>query len=114
MKLADIVEKLKLSVEAAAGKLDAEVENGYVSDMLSDVIANSRKGDLWLTLQVHENTVAVATLKELAGIVIIGGKQPADQTREKAEKEGVPLLASDLSAYELAGRLYNLGVGRKG
>ena len=110
MELHKIVESFGLEVKAGSGILHREVEGGYVSDLLSDVIANSMKGDLWLTLQVHKNIVAVATLKELAGIVIIGGKTPAEETVKKAEEEGIVLLASSLPAFELAGQLYKLGV----
>jgi predicted transcriptional regulator len=110
MDLKSIVETVDLEVKAGEDRLDREVQGGYVSDLLSDVIANSRKGDLWVTLQIHQNTVAVAVLKELAGIVIIGGKEPTPETLKKAEEECVVVLTSALPAFELAGRLYELGV----
>ena len=110
MNLKSVVETLGLEVRAGEDRLDKEVQGGYVSDLLSDVIANSRKGDLWITLQIHQNTVAVAVLKELAGIVIIGGKEPAAETLKKAEEESIVVLTSALPAFELAGRLYELGV----
>lgn len=110
MKIKDVVEVLTLEVKAAEQHLDRDIEGGYVSDLLSDVIANSQKNDLWITLQVHKNIVAVATLKELAGICVIGGKLPAEDTVSKAEEEGVVLLSSGLSAFELAGRLYDMGI----
>jgi len=114
MELKKIVDELGLEVRAGGDRLNVEVSGGYVSDLLSDVIANSNKGDLWLTLQVHKNIVAVATLKELAGIVIIGGKEPSEDTVAKSEEESVVLLRSNLTAFELAGRLFGMGVGRKG
>lgn len=110
MKLKKVVDALNLDVKSGGNVLNRDVEGGYVSDLLSDVIANSQKGDLWLTLQIHKNIVAVATLKELAGIAVIGGKSPADETIQKAEEEGIVLLTSPLPAFELAGRLYELGV----
>ena len=110
MKLKDIIEKLNLEVKAGQETLDNFVTGGYVSDLLSDVIANSRKGDLWITLQIHQNIVAVATLKELAGIILINGKEPAAETVKKAEGEGVPVLVSPLTAYEIVCKLYELGI----
>ena len=110
MELKQVVEALDLGVKAGAKALGVSVEGGYISDLLSDVIANSQKGDVWMTLQIHQNIIAVATLKELAGIVIIGGKEPAEETVNKAEEEGVPLLTSSLPAFEVAGRLYDMGI----
>jgi hypothetical protein len=85
-----------------------------VSDLLSDVMANAKPGDIWVTLQIHQNIIAVATLKELAGIILIGGRQPEKQTLAKAEEEQVPLLLSDLPAFEVVGQLYQMGIsGRR-
>jgi len=110
MQLKEIVDRLELKVAAAREELDHEVTGGYASDLLSDVMANSREGDIWVTLQVHPNIIAVATLKDLAGIIIVQGKKPEEQTVEKARQEGVPLLVSKLQTFELVGRLYRLGV----
>ena len=114
IRIRDLVEQLGLEVKAGGEKLDSVVEGGYVSDLLSDVIAHSQKGDLWLTLQVHQNIVAVAVLKELAGIVVIGDKEPAEDTIEKAKTENVVILTSSLSAFELSGRLYAKGLRGRG
>ena len=110
MRLEEIINQLECTVRAGGKAVENEVLGGYVSDMLSDVIANSLKGDIWITLQIHQNIIAVAALKEMAGIVIIGGKEPQEATIEKAEAEQVPLLTSPLSAFDAAGRLYELGV----
>jgi hypothetical protein len=113
MTLYEVVEKLDLDVRSAKEKCGVEIQGGYVSDLLSDVMANSRKGDLWITLQIHQNIIAVATLKELAGIILVNGKVPPQETLMKAEEEGVPLLISPMTAYETVCRLYELGVSGK-
>lgn len=113
MTLREIAETLRLEVRAGNAGLDREVTGGYVSDMLSDVIGNCSQGQLWITLQVHDNIVAVAALKELAGIVVISGKEISPGALKKAEAEHIPVLAADMPAFELAGRLWELGVGKK-
>jgi len=52
----------------------------------------------------------VAVLKELAGIVLVGGRVPAAETLAQAEREKIPVLGTGLPTFELAGRLYALGV----
>ena len=110
MKIKDIVEKLGMRVETTKEDLDREVKGGYASDLLSDVMANSKDGDIWITMQVHPNIIAVATLKDLAGIVIVQGRKPDKETIEKAQGENIPILVSDLQAFEIAGRLYQMGI----
>lgn len=112
MKLKEIIEKLELSVRCGENNLDRDVTGGCASDMLSNVIAYSKKGDVWVTIQIHANIVAVSVLKELAAIIIVQGREPADDTIQKAKEENVPILVSKLSAYAVAGKMYELGVGR--
>lgn len=110
MKLSQIAKTLGLDAKAAAGKLDCEVTGGYSSDLLSDVIGKAKRGALWVTLQTHQNIVAVAVLKEISGIVLVNGREPEPDTIRKAEEEGVPLLVSPDSTFELVGKLYSLGL----
>ena len=82
--------RLGLEVKSASGNLDREFKGGYASDLMSDVIANSRQGDIWVTLQIHQNTVAVASLKDLAAIIIVQGREP-ERKRLRRRREGIPV-----------------------
>jgi len=108
MKLDEIVRALHCTVRCGGDHLDQVVSGGYVGDLLSDVIANSKAGQVWITMQVHANIVAVAVLKDLAGIIIVQGRQPAEDTLKKASEEHVAILVSDLPAFETAGSLSTL------
>jgi len=110
MKLQEIVDSLSLVVKTASAHLTKEVTGGYVSDLLSDVMANTKDGYVWITLQTHQNIVAVATLKELSGIILVNNRTPEPDTLKKAEEEGLPIMVSSLPAFEIAGLLYNLGL----
>ena len=108
MDLGSIVKALNLKVKSGEDKFKTEILGGYTGDLLSDVMANSKEGDIWITRQVHQNIVAVASLKEHAGIILVHGSEPAKDTLEKAIKGGVPIMVSDLPCFELTGRLYDL------
>ncbi len=110
MKLNELVEALSLEVKTPTIDLNREITGGYVSDLLSDVIGNAREGFLWVTLQVHLNIVAVASLKGLSGIVLVNNRTPDEETLRKAAEENVPILTSPLPTFELVGRLYSLGL----
>jgi hypothetical protein len=111
MKLKEVVDALHLSARTGGDQLDQDVTGGYVGDLLSDVIANSKAGNIWITMQVHANIVAVALLKDLAGIIIVQSRQPAEDTLKKATEEHVPIFVSDFPAFETAGRLSTLLAG---
>ncbi|MDW7759805.1 MAG: DRTGG domain-containing protein [Acidobacteriota bacterium] len=110
MTLAELVARLDLTVFAGENGLQRAVKSGYAGDLLSDVMARGGENVLWITIQIHPNIVAVAVLKDLAGVVISGGRTPEPETVQRAEKEGLPLLGSALGAFELAGRLHGLGL----
>lgn len=94
--------------EAAA---EVEVQAGYASDLLSDVMANALEGSVWVTCQTHPNIVAVAALVGIPLIVVAGGFEPEAETVAKAQEKGLALIATRLSAFEAVGRLYSSGVG---
>jgi len=108
MKLHQIVKELGLEVKSKVSNLDKEVSGGYASDLLSDVIANAKKDNVWITLQIHQNIVGVATLKELTGIIIVNGREPEKETLKKAEKENIPIMVTELPAFEIIGKLYKM------
>lgn len=77
---------------------------------MSDVIAHAREGSLWVTLQIHQNIVAVASMNDLAGVILVNGREPEGDTIEKAEAEGLPIMVTPLPTFEVVGRLYGLGI----
>jgi len=105
-----LIQKLNLSVRSAKGHLEREITGGYASDLLSDVLANCKEGNIWITLQIHQNIAAVASMKDLVGIILVNGREPEPETIEKAEAENIPVMVSELPTFELVGKLYNLGV----
>ena len=108
MTLKTIVDRLHFTADCPEEFLNQTVTGGYASDLLSDVIANSKAGQVWVTMQAHVNIVAVAVLKDLAGIILVQGKKPSEETVKKAKEEKVAIVVSDLPAFETAGRIYQL------
>jgi predicted transcriptional regulator len=110
VKLQEISQQLSLEVRAAAANLGREVTGGYASDLLSCVMAKAQAGNVWVTLQGHPNIVAVASLHDLAGIIVTEGMSIDAATLEKAEEEGIPILTTPLTTYTVVGDLFKLGV----
>jgi hypothetical protein len=108
MDIKTVVKTLNLQVRSATDNLNINISGGYTGDLLSDVMANSHEGDIWITRQVHQNIVAVASLKEHAGIILVNSCEPTRDTLEKAIQENIPIMVSGMSAFELTGKIYNL------
>jgi serine kinase of HPr protein (carbohydrate metabolism regulator) len=108
--LKQIVAALNLTVKSGETLLDRKVTGGYAGDLLSDVLAHAREGQVWITLQTHTNIVAVASTKDVCGIIIVNGRTPEEGTLRKAEEEQIPILVSPLSTYDVVCRLCELGV----
>jgi len=112
MLVKEIVEQLGLVIFSGEQVLDKQVTGGVISDILSDVMAQAQKGAIWVTNQTHENVLAIVFFKSLAGVILPGGLQLDEPAAEKAIEKKLPVFLSQLSAFEIVGRLYELGIGK--
>jgi hypothetical protein len=113
MKLSQIVAQQQLKfLNTEAVDTVREINGCYIGDLLSNVMAQAQTGNIWLTVQIHQNVVAVAQLLNLGAIVFVEGNLPQEETMEKAQKEKIPLLSTTKSAFELAAGLHSMGLGR--
>ena len=108
MTVQDLVDKLDLTVFSGSQALTTEIIGGYVSDLLSDVMGNADAGFVWITLQAHKNVIAIASLKELAAVILVKGITPDEETLSLSNQEGIPILGSALNTFELSGKIYGL------
>jgi predicted transcriptional regulator len=108
MKITDIITKLDLRVLSGQNGLTNDVSGGYVSDLLSDVMGSAKEGDIWITLQTHQNIIAVGALKDISAIIIVKGFIPETDTIEKSNIENIPLLSTELDTFNITGRLFEL------
>ncbi|MFN3699377.1 MAG: serine kinase [Dictyoglomus sp.] len=89
---------------------DYEIENGIVCDLLSFVMAHAPEKSVWVTIQTHVNTIAVATLTGIKAIIFVSGQKPDEETMKKAKEEKVALLSTRNTAFDIVGRLFSLGI----
>ncbi len=111
MTLQDVIDQLNLTALTQPADFAAVTPTGgYTSDLLSCVMAGAKKGAVWVTLQAHLNIVAVAALLEMSAVIITEGAQPETATISKANEEGITLLSTDRQSFEVAGRLWEMGL----
>ena len=109
MKVAELIKTASLSPVVLPCP-EREVDGAYVGDLLSWVMGRAREGDAWITIISNSNIVAVATLADVACIILAEGVRADDGVAQTAKAKGVNILSSDKSAYEIAKVLSELGV----
>jgi hypothetical protein len=108
MTVRELVETLRLEVLTGEVNLDERVEGGYVSDLLSDVIANGPENSVWVTVQRHVNILGVAKLRSIVAIITPRNLRVETEVVERAKAEGIAMLRTGLTAFEVSGELYGL------
>lgn len=108
MKLASIIEALGLKSYSGTVSLEQEVVGGYVSDLLSDVMGFGKEAQIWITVQNHKNVMAIASLKDMAAVILPKGIEPDKDMLRHAIDEKIPVLGTSEEAFETAGKLYQL------
>lgn len=102
-----------LSLKPLSTVEDREVNGVFVSDMLSDVMAGAKSGNLWVTVQTHKNIIPAANLVDVSAIIITNGKKVPDETIELANKHNIAVYTTALMTFDLVGKLYGLGLATK-
>ncbi len=111
MDLQTIIDRLDLKLLTEPKDFSGVVPtSGYVSDLLSCVMAGAKKDGLWITLQSHDNIVAVAALLELSAVIITEDAQPELSTVARAVAKNITLLSTPLPSFDVVGKLWELGI----
>ncbi len=92
---------------------DREVTCGYTCDLLSWVMAHGEEGMAWVTVQTHLNVVAVAVLAAMACVVLPEDIRMEPESLKKAVDEGMSVMSSPMTAYEICGLMAGQGVPAK-
>lgn len=89
-----------------------QAEYGYSCDLLSWVMARGCEKTAWITVMTHMNVIAVAALLDMACVIIPENVEVEGNILLKASEEGIPVLRSEKTAFELSGILYEKGLKR--
>jgi hypothetical protein len=99
MKLLDLKNNDAFELISEVENLDMSIAGIECCDLLSWVMANGKEGEAWITVQIHSNIVAVATLLDFSCIIVPEGIKVDDDVLEKAKEEEVAVFSTKLDAY---------------
>ncbi len=107
MTVKELCEKIE-AVPICIPSPDREIVGAYVGDLLSWVMGRAEADSVWVTIMSNINVVAVASLADVACVIMAEGVDPDTEALKKAEAEGINLLKSTLTSYELCVKLSEL------
>ena len=71
-------------------------------------MSNAQEDDIWITIMSNVNVVAVATLTDVACVLLCENVDPDDNCLKRANEQGISILKTKLTAYEAAVKIGNL------
>ncbi len=74
----------------------------YIGDLLSWVMGRAESDNAWLTIMSNVNIIAVATLSDVACIILTEGVTLTDDIIALAKEKDINILSTPLPSYECA------------
>ncbi len=81
---------------------DREISGVYIGDLLSWVMGKAKSDNAWITIMSNINTLAVASLTDVACVILAEGVTLEDEVKSAAENKGINVITSTYSAYDTA------------
>ncbi|QZY56146.1 hypothetical protein [Crassaminicella profunda] len=110
MKLSEIISILSAKTYTDPFDLDISIEFCRASDLLSEVLINSKDHTILLTGLINTHVIRTAEILDIKAIVFVRGKKPSKEMIELASNTGVILLGTDYKLYKCCGLLYSHGL----
>ena len=104
MTVAEFAEKYSLEVLSMPDP-SREIKGGYMGDLLSWVMGRAQSGDAWVTIMSNNNVIAVATLTDVALVILAEDVHPDPGVAELAERKGINLYRSPEAAFPLCAKV---------
>lgn len=110
MNIQTLIDSQQFKLFTPNTDLNREITGVYTCDLLSWVMANGKQGNAWITVQTHQNILAVASLLEFSCIILPDNLEPDAGVIEKAEAEEIPLVGTSLGPYDIFKIFYEAGL----
>ncbi len=110
MDLSEVQKLLAAKVLSGSDLLHRQIESCCGSDMMSDVLAFTKRNTLLCTGLTNMQVVRTADMTELSALVFVRGKVPDADIIEAAAENGLPVLATSYTMFEACGLLFKAGL----
>ena len=107
MNVSNTAEKCGFEIVAGEEALTRDITGVYCCDLLSFAMGRAPEDSAWITVMGNMNSVAVASLADVACIVLCDGVRPDAEMMKKAAQEDIAILCSGLPAFETGKMIFD-------
>ena len=79
-----------------------KIESFYIGDLLSWVMGRVSEGNAWITIMSNINIVAVASLADVACVILAESVTLDQSIIDTANAKNINILSTDLSAFDIS------------
>lgn len=87
---------------------EREISGAYMGDLLSWVMGKAGEGSVWITIMSNINVVAVASLSDVACVLLTEGVTLQEDVLNTARQKGINILSTDLPSFEAAVKIHGM------
>ena len=110
MKIKEIASVLNATISCGAERLEDEIEMGYSSDLMSDVLTLDTDNLVLITGLVNLQAIRTAEMADIRAIILVRNKKASPEMLELASEHGMCILESPYSLFKSSGLLYQAGL----
>ncbi|RLD59756.1 MAG: hypothetical protein DRJ01_10895 [Bacteroidetes bacterium] len=110
MEINEVVNILNANIVCGATYLDKDVEFGFASDLMSDVLTLDAENILLITGLSNMQTVRTVEMSDIYIVILARGKKASKEMIELANESGMMIIECEYSMFKTAGLLYEAGL----
>ncbi|MBF4695377.1 DRTGG domain-containing protein [Fusibacter ferrireducens] len=109
MKVCELIDNCSFKL-LSGGDLERSISSVYSCDLLSWVMAKGKNDTAWITVQTHNNILAVASLLDFSCVIIPEGIKVEAEVIQKANEQEITILSTELETFEIFKIMYEAGI----
>lgn len=110
MKISEVCELLTAKMICDNKRENVQVEKGYSSDLMSDVLTLDTDHLLLITGMCNLQTIRTAEMADVRFIVFVRNKKATGEMIALAQEHGICLMESPFTMFRASGLLFSAGL----
>ncbi len=110
MTLKEVVEIVNGTVLCGEEFLEREIQLGFASDLMSDVLTLLADDILLITGLSNNQAVRTAEMSDITQILFVRDKKPTKTMIDLAREQGITIIVTSYSMFKSSGLLFQKGL----